>query len=106
MPSPFGKPDRCPLCLALLSADQSKPFGQTHCPRCQTPLWFLHFPTHGTRFAPRTAEPLDNLLLGWLGPDHKHLIHALLHPDTIHADSLDQVEMLLQPEEASPPMLD
>lgn len=104
MPSPFGKPDRCPLCSALLSADDSKPFGPTHCPRCSTLLWFLHLPTQGTRFAVRTSEPLDRLLLHHLGPDHKDLIRALLDPDSLDLDSLDYVELITELEEALPPI--
>jgi hypothetical protein len=103
----LGKRSRCPLCASLLSADADALFGQTHCPRCMTGLWFVNFPTGGTRFIVRTKVPVEELLAALVrpaAPDLARHLPALLHDGEL--DSLDVVELLAEIEAALPRLSD
>lgn len=93
--------DRCPACRTQLRADPSEPFGDARCPRCKLLLWHITIHSH-TVF---TADPvIKDRILDFLAERLKisrqeiesspHLLRRL------RADSLDDVELVMQIEEA------
>src|SRR6185437_2224364 len=100
----FGKLNRCPICKSMLSADDSALWGSTSCPRCQAPLWFVHFEEAGTRFMVKRDQLFKAALAQLIDPGSADLLECFF--DEINTDSLDRMELLMEIEKALPAMPD
>ncbi|HVU86200.1 MAG TPA: acyl carrier protein [Pirellulales bacterium] len=86
--TPEGLPSRCSLCGAVTNLEYSDPAGDAPCPSCGQLLW--QSAALLSQFQNRFAESLN------VAPD---LITANTRFNDLGADSLDQVELIMELEE-------
>jgi hypothetical protein len=88
------------VCGSVLSAPTEQLSGEAQCPRCQARLWFVNFPTAGTRFALRRDESTIWPVLAEAVKARDPELAQMLTGGLKDADSLDTVELMMNVDEA------
>jgi hypothetical protein len=91
--------NRCPVCHAVLWADDSETIGRKRCPRCEADLWALAG-SRGPLFFVRLPGQTEIGFLASLAAPLEGIPVDRMEATLRTADALDLVELVLQIEES------
>jgi hypothetical protein len=92
--------NRCPVCRTSLWAPKGEQLGKLRCPRCAAELCFIRFSSGPAFFVCQPGQTVYDVLAELVTKD-LGLYPEMIEAGFKNADSLDQVEFIMEIEEAA-----